>query len=41
MDATPTNAALLLAIGAVAGTAGAVLGIGGGVFLIPLLGLSF
>jgi uncharacterized protein len=41
MYATPINAALLVAIGATTGIAGAVLGTGGGVFLIPLLVLAF
>lgn len=37
MDITPVNALLLLAAGAVTGVLGAILGTGGGVFLIPLL----
>jgi uncharacterized membrane protein YfcA len=41
MYATPVDAVLLLAIGAGTGVAGAVLGTGGGVFLIPILLLVF
>ncbi len=41
MYATPANVAFLVAVGAVTGIAGAVLGTGGGVFLIPLLVLAF
>lgn len=37
MDVSPLNALLLLAAGAVTGVLGAILGTGGGVFLIPLL----
>jgi uncharacterized membrane protein YfcA len=37
MYATPANAAFLIVIGLVTGIAGAVLGTGGGVFLIPVL----
>ena len=40
MDATPEQVAFLLAIGVATGVAGAVLGTGGGVFLIPLLVLG-
>jgi uncharacterized protein len=41
MYATPIHAALLVVIGVTTGIAGAVLGTGGGVFLIPLLVLAF
>lgn len=37
MEVTPVNALLLLSAGAVTGVLGAILGTGGGVFLIPLL----
>ncbi|HJT36270.1 MAG TPA: sulfite exporter TauE/SafE family protein [Pirellulales bacterium] len=37
MEVTPVNALLLLAAGGVTGVLGAILGTGGGVFLIPLL----
>ena len=40
MVATPEHVAFLLAIGVATGVAGAVLGTGGGVFLIPLLVLA-
>jgi uncharacterized protein len=41
MHMTPESAAFLFAVGATAGIAGAVLGTGGGVFLIPILVLAF
>jgi len=41
MYATPENGLLLIAAGAGAGVLGAVLGIGGGVFLIPVLVVGF
>jgi uncharacterized protein len=41
MHATPENAVFLFGIGAASGIAGAVLGTGGGVFLIPVLVLLF
>ncbi len=37
MDVTPLHALLLIAAGAVTGLLGAILGTGGGVFLIPIL----
>jgi uncharacterized membrane protein YfcA len=41
MHATPTNLLLLIAAGSCTGIVGAILGTGGGVFLIPLLVLGF
>ncbi len=41
MHVTPENAVFLFAIGAGSGIAGAILGTGGGVFLIPVLVLVF
>ncbi len=41
MHVTPENAVYLFAIGAGSGIAGAILGTGGGVFLIPVLVLVF
>jgi uncharacterized membrane protein YfcA len=37
MNLTPVNACVLLGGGALTGTLGAILGIGGGVLLIPIL----
>src|SRR5205823_14485964 len=37
---TPTLALIIFAAGAVAGSLGALLGIGGGVFLVPFLNLA-
>jgi hypothetical protein len=41
MFTTPTNVAFLMAAGAGTGILGAILGTGGGVFLIPILLLAF
>src|SRR5580658_10462512 len=41
MQVTPESAVFLFAVGAGSGVAGAVLGTGGGVFLIPILVLAF
>jgi uncharacterized protein len=41
MQVTPESAVILFAVGAATGIAGAVLGTGGGVFLIPILVLAF
>src|SRR5437868_14329677 len=38
---TPTLALIIFAAGAVAGSLGALLGIGGGIFLVPFLNLGF